>query len=133
MGRPLSFRRQKLHSDILKGSHRRIKDAISVLNTDGIFQSQLSLKNLHISLDCTPLGHEQMTVIKLPSCWAGVHNIPLSVPSGATEDGKFLSAMIFLSLGFVDYFSIECMRPKSVFVQISATTAWTENWNSRRF
>lgn len=51
------FQKKKIHSDVLKGSHWRIKDAISVLNTDGVFQSLLSLKKLPISLDCTPLGH----------------------------------------------------------------------------
>lgn len=56
-GKTIVFRKKKLHSDILKGSHHRIEDAISVLNTDGIFHSQLSLKNLHIRLDCAPLGH----------------------------------------------------------------------------
>ena len=31
------FQKKKLHGDILKGSHWRIKDVISVLNTDGIW------------------------------------------------------------------------------------------------
>lgn len=56
-GKAVVFQKKKLHSDLLKASHRRIKDVISVLNTDGVFQSQLSWKTLHIRLDCTPLGH----------------------------------------------------------------------------
>lgn len=109
-GRPLSFRRKKLHSDLLKGSHRRIKDVISVLNTDGIFPSQVSLRNLRITLEGAPLGHVEMTAITLPLCWAGVYDILLSVPSGATEHGRF--CLIFLSLGVSDLFSIECVWPQ---------------------
>lgn len=111
-GRPLSFRRKKSHSDLLKGSHRRIKDVISVLNTDGIFPSQVSLRNLRISLEGAPLGHVEMTAIKLPLCWAGVYDILLSVPSGATEHGRFSLLWFFLSLGVSDLFSVECVWPQ---------------------